>query len=259
MTSTNDQKKNFIEKCIIAYPHNNIKSILKFNGIVRYLNEKNKGKLIIIVSEQFEKLFKHLYSDINDIEFHVVEELTIGSLTKVMLQNFKNYKQRQLFGFFDKFRFDEYKNVCKVYNEETINPYLMYDFDENLLYHDFIVPTIKETGDIILKNIRKFVNLDFHLYSDDVDIPIENRKNGTIGIIIPKMFNNNTFLNSTLLISKAKGIHLFDNHYFSVFVGMIKKSKSLSHILQGKKIFFYHKKRIPDQVNVPRDWTLVKI
>ena len=72
------------------------------------------------------------------------------------------------------------------------------------------------------------------------------------------MFNNNTFLNSTLLISKAKGIHLFDNHYFSIFVGMIKKSE-FSHILQGKKIFFYHKKKIPDQENIPRDWILVKV
>lgn len=255
MTSFN---KDFVEKCIIAYPMNNIKNILKFNGIVRHLNHSNNGKIILFVNEPFQNLIKHIYSDIC-IELEIVDSLQMDTVSKLMLQKYKNYKQRNLFGFFDKYRLDKYKNTCVTYNDDKFNPYLTYGFDENLLYKDFIIPTTEKNDSIVMNNIRKFINLDYHLFCDDVNIPLNYRKNGAVGIIISKMFNNDTFFKSIVLISKSKAIHTFDNETFSLYLQMISKSESLAKHLIGKKIFFYYNKKIPIQQNIPREWNLVKI
>lgn len=251
--------RDFVSKCIIAFVHEDIKHVIKYNGIIRHLNTINKGNLIIFISEAFEIFFKKLYSDIKDIHFEVVERVDMNSVSKLLLQSYKNYKQRQLFGLLDKFRLDKYKNQCKIFNINTFDPYLTYDFDECLRYKDFFVPESDKTNDHIINNIRKFISLDYHLFSDDVHIPLNYRKAGSVGIIITRMFNINSFLHCVILISKAKVIHLSDNHFFSIFVQMLKNSEAHSHIFKSNKIMFYHKKPIPEQLDIPREWIKIKI
>lgn len=244
-----------LDHCLILHPLDNIRDICDHVSLVAYTYEQFEGKIIYIINENFEKLLRTYFSDFESIIFEVIPTLSESEIFKLVLQKYKNIKNRKFFHKYDKYRLDNYKHQFHKINPNVYNPYMLYDYETTILFDYFIVNTNKTS---IVSTIQSIANMDYKIMSNIEDIPMEYKKNSSVTIIIDKMFSSSNYFDCFELIRRCKVIYVNDYHEFTYLLYIISKSK-YNHLLKHKHITLFYKGLTPCLDEIPSDWKTVNI
>ena len=250
-----------INNPLILHNQENVQDIMLHTGIVRYLYEINEGNIIYIVKQSFHNLLKNHYGDL-DITYEIVTDLTPQSIFKLVMNKYKNHKNRMFFGEYDKYRLDSFKNNFKNnFNSENYNPYLIYNFDPSIKYSYFKTECINKDCMKLVNLIRSVANMDYRIFSKGDLIPKQYKKNSTIAVHIDKIFKTDNFFDSIVLIEKTQYLHITDHitDDFSTYVYYLYKSKNYPNIFDKKHIYLFYQNDEPNYVDLPQYWNLIKI
>lgn len=244
-----------INHCIIIHPQRNMKDFLRYTGIVRKYSAENDGKVIYFLKKQFEIVIKQHFSDL-EMQYELVDELDDKHIFKTLLSIYKNLKIRYMFGIYDKYRFDSYKNKSNSSND--IDPYSLYDISPSVEYEHFKV-NIQDNSEAILKTIRSVANMDFQILSNIEDIPIQYKKNSSINIILNRMFTETkNFFDALTIISKCKTICMNDYNVYTYLLTLLDKSNQ-EYLKKNAKVLVFHKNDELFIEYVPDSWKKIKI
>jgi hypothetical protein len=247
-----------LNNCLILHPLENIRDIMKHTGLVRYLYETHVGTVVYFVTEHFEKTLKKHFCDLEDLVFEVLPDFSSQSIFKLIMGKYKNDKTRMFFGMFDKFRLDSNKNKCKTHEQETYEPYKLYGFDENIEYSHFQTNCCPEDDANLLKIIKSVANWDYRVFSNGENIPLKYKRNSVIALHADKVFKDNNFFDSVVLIEKTKFVHFTDEDDFGRFVYMLWKSNKYGYLFEKTKLFMFHKGDEPKLKDCPETWNVIK-
>ena len=250
-----------IDYCLILHHQDTVQDIIIHTGIVRYLYELYEEKVIIIVKKECEDLFGNHYGDLENITYEIVDDLSVNTIFKLVMNKYKNYKQRMFFGDYDKYRLDSYKNIFKTkFKEQNYDPYRMYNFDDSIRYSMFKTDCINKDCMKLVGMIRSVANMDYRIFSKGSLVPKVYLRNSTIAVHIDKIFNISNFFDSVVLIEKSKHLHLTDDETddFSVYMYYLYKSNNYPNIFDKKHIYFFHKDDELRYKDLPDNWNFVK-
>jgi hypothetical protein len=243
---------------LILHPQDNIKDILLYTGIVRYLYETQKEQIVYFVTSKFEGLLKKHFHDLDNLQYEVLDDFSTKSVFKFIMGKYKDVKIRNFLGSFDKFRLDNKKNLCQNYDTDTFNPYTLYGFDNSIQFTHFKTNCYESDDVHLLKMIKSIANWDYRIFSNRTNIPAKYKKNSVIALHVDKVFKETNFFDSIILMEKTKFIHFTDSDDFGIFVYLLFKSNKYEYLFDKTKVFVFYKGDEPKYSDYPSSWNVIK-
>lgn len=231
---------------LFAHPQE-IRSYLVYNGLIRYICEKQSKKLpaVFFVEAHFEKFANRMYRDlINKGVFSVVpiEDMTTNRLFQKLMSAYRADNARHFFGIFDKFRgpTDDNKNL-HMRLAECYDPYISYGYPREIMYEHFFFERDFEVEEAVLNQIKMVARSKYGLFSSVDTVLPRIRGAHTISVSLDRMFGSKKMLDSLVLFDKSSHVYLVPGDAYTLFVFLASmkfdmfKHKRIALLCNGKE------------------------
>lgn len=231
---------------LLAHPQD-IRSFLLYNGLIRYICEKNPKKLpaVLFVEGHFEKFANRMYRDLIRKEtFQVVpiEGMTTNMLFQKLMSAYRGDNSRHFFGVFDKFRSptDDNKNMHSNL-PECYEPYTSYGYPREIMYEHFFYERDFDIEELVLDQIKMVARSKYGLFSSVDTVLPSIRGAHTISVSLDRMFGSKKMLDSLVLFDKSSHVYLVPGDAYTLFVFLASmkfdmfKHKRIALLCNGKE------------------------
>ena len=244
--------------CLIVHPQNNVNDFLTYSSIVRYICSNNEPNIEVhyVVLKKFEQYIDYLYSGI-DVKYILLEELSDNSVLRLLMGDHKNTKDRQFFGYFDKYRFDKFKGIFQscVGNETKFDPYQLYEIEPSVWTNYFSFTRNARVEKSKWQNSLARFKFKYNAISSikGFRLPKINLTETTLNVYLDSMFEESNFFESMIVIMNASKLYLRHTDVFTFFVYLLHESGSFSSE-KSKTIHLFHQGEDDVPFKIPSCW-----
>jgi len=248
--------------CLIVHPQNNVKDFLIYSSIVRFICKSRSADIEIhyVVVTKFAQYCDYLYGDDLHIQYIYMDELTDNNLLRLQMSSkHKNTKDRQFFGFSDKYRYDEFKGRYQrlLLNSDTseFNPFEMYEIDPSVLTKYFFFTRNQPVENLKWKNSLERFKFKYNAISSikGFKIPKMFITETTLNVYLDSMFTELNFFESMIIILKASKVYLRCNDTYTLFIYLLHESGAFS-VEKSKTFHLLVTNECDVPFVVPKEW-----
>ena len=249
--------------CLIVHPQNNVRDFLVYSSIVRYICQTYDPSIEIhyIVLDKFSQYCEYLYGDGLNIHYVYLDDLTDNNLLRLLMGDHKNTKDRQFYGYFDKYRFDTFKGMFQSHagslslENSDFNPYEMYKIEPSVHTRYFAFTRNMRVETNKWKNSLERFKFKFNAISSirGFQIPKAYITETTLNVYLDSMFTETNFFESMVIIMNASKIYLRHNDVYTLFVYLLQESGTFSDE-KSKTIHLLHKGEDQVPFKIPAKW-----
>lgn len=228
---------------LIAHPQS-ARAFLTYNGIVRSLVASRRAgaaRAVLFVRPAYAPLAGRMYQDlVRDGALLVLEStddaMTPTTLFNMMHSRYRTDTVRHMFGEYDRFRVDKYKNASASMEGRVVpEPYEAYGYDRALMAEAFYFPRDEEREQRFSQQVHKVAETGFGLFSSTDKVTPSARRAHTISIDMRSMLGEGrAVMDAMRFLENARTVYLQAGDLATLLLYLLQAAPSMSFEPKGR-------------------------
>ena len=228
---------------LIAHPQS-VREFLVYNGIVRTLVASRRARApraVLFVRPAYAPLANRMYHDlVRDGAILVLEctddAMTATALFNMMHSRYRTDTDRHMFGEYDRFRLDKYKNASAALEGRVVHePYGTYGYDRAVMAEAFHFPRDTEREQRFSQQVHKVADTGFGLFSSTEGVCPHARRAHTISIDMRTMLGEGrAVMDAMRFLENARTLYLQAGDVATLLVYLLQRAPSMEFAPKGR-------------------------